>query len=695
MMTLAFAVLCRNGEEEPSGRRSRTSRGRDSEETADSREAVGGRRSRRLTGDSNSGDELPVAAEAGSRRSRRGRIESDDEFNPAKEEEEGDDAEDEEMKEDDEDDDGESDEEDGEAEDKGGKEDEDEDEDENGDEEEEEEEEEQTLIRKSTRTVVPPPRDRESIESLRGKSSSSSRAKHDSPRYDWVNSAKLVLEKLLGEPDCESVFGAPVDPKALNLTDYYDVIKQPMDLGTVKRNLAAKGYRQPDGFVDDVKLTFDNAMQYNPTNDPVHKFAARLKNKFVRHWERALEQLGAEENAAAHVSSGGGRRRVTQDDSDGSDHSGYKVRREYRLRENRRSTQPYANELIAKAEAAAARREVHRASRRTVEDYVRSSLADGGGRSRGRPGGGRPRGLRKSTVVSEQGKRWRVIETDASHSGEDVPSKNNNHWLGGGGGRSTKGSGAVDWDSESDGDMGAGGARKSQGGGGGGGAGGGDNKGSASVVPINSDSSTLAIDRSVTFDSVGGLDAHIRSLKESVFIPLMYPEVFSKLGIEAPKGVLFHGPPGTGKTMLARALANSCGVGDRKISFFMRKGADVLSKFVGETERQLRMLFDEAQRLQPSIIFFDEFDGLAPVRSARQDYIHSSIVSTLLTLMDGALRAPRPRPPTTHAARSHWSNRVRRRPRARLRPPALRGPHAARRPGQARERCDYRRDEPP
>ncbi|KAJ1473499.1 P-loop containing nucleoside triphosphate hydrolase protein, partial [Baffinella frigidus] len=124
-------------------------------------------------------------------------------------------------------------------------------------------------------------------------------------------------------------------------------------------------------------------------------------------------------------------------------------------------------------------------------------------------------------------------------------------------------------------------------------------------------------------------------LKESVFIPLMYPEVFSKLGIEAPKGVLFHGPPGTGKTMLARALANSCGVGERKISFFMRKGADVLSKFVGETERQLRMLFDEASRLQPSIIFFDEFDGLAPVRSARQDYIHSSIVSTLLTLMDG------------------------------------------------------------
>jgi len=116
-----------------------------------------------------------------------------------------------------------------------------------------------------------------------------------------------------------------------------------------------------------------------------------------------------------------------------------------------------------------------------------------------------------------------------------------------------------------------------------------------------------------TFDHIGGLDDHIRSLKESVFLPLTYPEVFSQLGVEAPKGVLFHGPPGTGKTMMARALANSCSQGNRKISFFMRKGADCLSKFVGETERQLRLLFEQAQKLQPSIIFFDEIDGLAPV----------------------------------------------------------------------------------
>lgn len=72
-----------------------------------------------------------------------------------------------------------------------------------------------------------------------------------------------------------------------------------------------------------------------------------------------------------------------------------------------------------------------------------------------------------------------------------------------------------------------------------------------------------------------------------------------------------------------------------QVSFFMRKGADCLSKWIGEAERQLRLLFEQARRLQPSIIFFDEIDGLAPVRSSRQDQIHSSIVSTLLALMDG------------------------------------------------------------
>ncbi|GMK54220.1 hypothetical protein CspeluHIS016_0108060 [Cutaneotrichosporon spelunceum] len=149
------------------------------------------------------------------------------------------------------------------------------------------------------------------------------------------------------------------------------------------------------------------------------------------------------------------------------------------------------------------------------------------------------------------------------------------------------------------------------------------------------DADPLGVDVNVTFDRVGGLDGHINQLKEMVALPLLYPELFQQFGIIPPRGVLFHGPPGTGKTLLARALAASCSNGNQKISFFMRKGADVLSKWVGEAERQLRMLFEEARASQPSIIFFDEIDGLAPVRSSKQDQIHASLVSTLLALMDG------------------------------------------------------------
>ncbi|CDQ87963.1 unnamed protein product [Oncorhynchus mykiss] len=145
----------------------------------------------------------------------------------------------------------------------------------------------------------------------------------------------------------------------------------------------------------------------------------------------------------------------------------------------------------------------------------------------------------------------------------------------------------------------------------------------------------MVIDQSVRFDSVGGLTSHISALKEMVVFPLLYPEVFEKFKIQPPRGCLFYGPPGTGKTLVARALANECSQGDRKVAFFMRKGADCLSKWVGESERQLRLLFDQAYQMRPAIIFFDEIDGLAPVRSSRQDQIHSSIVSTLLALMDG------------------------------------------------------------
>ncbi|KAK7872821.1 hypothetical protein R5R35_006699 [Gryllus longicercus] len=149
------------------------------------------------------------------------------------------------------------------------------------------------------------------------------------------------------------------------------------------------------------------------------------------------------------------------------------------------------------------------------------------------------------------------------------------------------------------------------------------------------DTDPMSLDTSIGFRHVGGLESHIRCLQEMVIFPMLYREIFEKYSVKPPKGVLFHGPPGTGKTLIARALANECSQGDRKVSFFMRKGADCLSKWVGESERQLRLLFEQAYQMRPSIIFFDEIDGLAPVRSSKQDQIHASIVSTLLALMDG------------------------------------------------------------
>lgn len=80
-----------------------------------------------------------------------------------------------------------------------------------------------------------------------------------------------------------------------------------------------------------------------------------------------------------------------------------------------------------------------------------------------------------------------------------------------------------------------------------------------------------------------------------ILFPLLYPEFFEAFGTEAPKGVLFFGPPGTGKTLVARALANDCSKPGKKVAFFMRKGADCLSKWVGESERQLRLLFDQVR----------------------------------------------------------------------------------------------------
>lgn len=117
------------------------------------------------------------------------------------------------------------------------------------------------------------------------------------------------------------------------------------------------------------------------------------------------------------------------------------------------------------------------------------------------------------------------------------------------------------------------------------------------IMPIGPET----IDATIRFSSIGGLDEHIHCLKEMILMPMMYPDVFKQFQIQPPRGVLFHGPPGTGKTLIARALANECSIGLKKVSFFMRKGADLLSKWIGESEKQLRLLFEQVSELVVNI----------------------------------------------------------------------------------------------
>uniref|UniRef100_A0A1D2A528 PHD-type domain-containing protein n=1 Tax=Auxenochlorella protothecoides TaxID=3075 RepID=A0A1D2A528_AUXPR len=143
-----------------------------------------------------------------------------------------------------------------------------------------------------------------------------------------------------------------------------------------------------------------------------------------------------------------------------------------------------------------------------------------------------------------------------------------------------------------------------------------------------------------TFADVAGMEGVKAALREMVLLPLLAPQVLQDMGISAPRGILLHGPPGTGKTLIVRALAGECAAfAASRVSLFVRSGADCLGKFHGEAERTLRLLFEEATRRAPSIIFFDELDALAPARTARHDspsdQTFASVVSTLLCLMDG------------------------------------------------------------
>lgn len=134
----------------------------------------------------------------------------------------------------------------------------------------------------------------------------------------------------------------------------------------------------------------------------------------------------------------------------------------------------------------------------------------------------------------------------------------------------------------------------------------------------------------VSYDDIGGLGDAVKKIREMVELPLRHPELFKRLGIEAPKGVLLHGPPGTGKTMLAKAVA-----GETSSNFISIGGPEIVSKFYGESEGKLREIFKEAEENAPSIIFIDEIDSIAPKREEVTGEEERRIVAQLLSLMDG------------------------------------------------------------
>ncbi|MEK6660574.1 MAG: CDC48 family AAA ATPase [candidate division NC10 bacterium] len=134
----------------------------------------------------------------------------------------------------------------------------------------------------------------------------------------------------------------------------------------------------------------------------------------------------------------------------------------------------------------------------------------------------------------------------------------------------------------------------------------------------------------ISYEDIGGLRREIQRVREMIELPLKYPEVFERLGIGAPKGVLLNGPPGCGKTLIARAVAN-----ETDARFFAVSGPEVIHKFYGESEAKLRKLFEEAERQAPSIIFLDEIDAIAPKRETVVGEVEKRVVAQLLALMDG------------------------------------------------------------
>lgn len=134
----------------------------------------------------------------------------------------------------------------------------------------------------------------------------------------------------------------------------------------------------------------------------------------------------------------------------------------------------------------------------------------------------------------------------------------------------------------------------------------------------------------VSYEDIGGLSGEIKKIREMVELPLRHPELFDRLGIEPPKGVLLHGPPGTGKTLLAKAVAT-----ETNSSFFVINGPEIMSKFYGQSEENLRNIFEDAAKEAPSIIFIDEIDAIAPKREESKGEVERRVVAQLLAILDG------------------------------------------------------------
>jgi transitional endoplasmic reticulum ATPase len=149
---------------------------------------------------------------------------------------------------------------------------------------------------------------------------------------------------------------------------------------------------------------------------------------------------------------------------------------------------------------------------------------------------------------------------------------------------------------------------------------------SSKTMEINEDSSIP----DVTYEDIGGLDEEIKKVREMVELPLKHPELFEKLGIEPPKGILLYGSPGTGKTLLAKAVAT-----ETESNFILINGPEIMNKFYGESEKKIRKIFEDASDNAPSIIFIDELDAIAPKREETHGEVERRVVAQLLTLMDG------------------------------------------------------------